>query len=358
MRRILFTGAGGGGTNNLIRSFRASKLDLDQFELIGSNVSNEILCRSELDRNWILPLATDSSYPEMLRKVLCEDSIDLIVPNNDREVGVVSRIRDTLPCKVFLPNDETVQICQDKHKMYVKLSAGGIPMAKSFEITSLESIQELMDQLPGDRYWIRPKIGAGSKGATWVRTAEQARQWIGLWCDLRGFEVEEFTVSEFLPGRDYAFQSVWSEGEMVVGKLVERLAYVGAENRLSGMASSPSIGRTLRDEVALETVQKAVKMLMGRPHGNFNFDLKGGVDGTMCITECNVGRFCMITPIFDLTGKYNTVEMYVRSAFGEVKIPDEPIDIVEDIYLLRELDNHPVIIEGGKMRSFGRVPES
>ena len=70
----------------------------------------------------------------------------------------------------------------------------------------------------------------------------------------------------------------------------------------------------------------------------------------MCVCECNIGRFCMITPIFDRTGKYNMAEMHVRSAFDDnsVTIAD-PIDIAEDYYLLRELDTLPTIVHKSEL---------
>ena len=66
----------------------------------------------------------------------------------------------------------------------------------------------------------------------------------------------------------------------------------------------------------------------------------------MNITEFNIGRFCMITPIFDLTGKINTAEAYIKSAFEEELTGVNPIDIEEDMYLLRDLDTLPTIING------------
>ena len=126
--------------------------------------------------------------------------------------------------------------------------------------------------------------------------------------------------------------------------------YFFGENKLSGMSSTPAIAKTLRDDVALETIFKAINTLTDRPHGNFNFDLKGRSDEEMCLTECNVGRFCMITPIFDRTGKHNTVEMYIRSAFDDNSVQiDNPIDIEEDCYLLRELDTEPTIISKSQL---------
>jgi len=243
MKRILITGVGGGGSNNLINSIRKS--NLKDYELIGSNISKEILAKTPLKGNYILPVATDPGYGETLARFIQEKNIDLIIPNNDREVGKVSEIRDQLDCKVFLPADEVIKKCHDKHKMYLELEKVGIPMAESFELKSYDDIQSSMDKIGGDKFWVRPKTGSGSRGATWIKTADQAKAWIDLWIDLRGYELENFTISEFLPGRDYCFQSVWKNGEMIVGKMCERLAYFFGANKLSNMSSSISSGSSI-----------------------------------------------------------------------------------------------------------------
>lgn len=355
-KNILITGVGGGGSNNLVESLKLSNLDFNEYKLLGSNIDAEILAKSPLEDNYILPVATDSSYMDELIKLIKYKNIDLIIPNNDREIGKVSELRDQLGCKVFLPEHNTILACHDKYEMYQRLQSVQIPMAKSIELKSFSDIEPAIAEIGGDKFWVRPKIGSGSKGATWVKTSEQAVNWIKLWIDLRGFQLEEFTISEFLPGKDYCFQSVWKDGQLMVAKMCERLSYFFGANRLSGMSSTPAVAKTVRDDKALEIIFKSINCLSEMPNGNFSFDLKGRANGEMCITECNVGRFCMITPIFDRTGKYSTPEIYIRSAFDDPSLSiDEPIDIDEGYYLLRELDTLPTIIHE---REIQRIQES
>ena len=347
-KTVLVQGAGGGGGNNLIGSMRRSALDL---RILGSNCLSHAVAKSTADQTFLLPDSNDVNYVAALVRLIANEQIDIVVPNSDREVSAVSRHRDALPCVVFLPEDEVVQVCQDKHQLYLRLSGAGIPMAESVELAGPEDLGGAFERLGGsERYWVRPRRGSGSQGATWVKNCDQARNWIQLWVELRGFAASDFQISRFLPGRDYCFQSVWRNGELVVGKLCERLSYFGGANRLSGMSSTPEIARTLRDEAALETVQQAVRLLSERPHGNFNMDLKGDVDGVMNITEVNIGRFCMITPIFDRTGRVNTAEAYIRSAFGEEVVVSDRMDIDEGQMLIRELDTEPLIIPESKLR--------
>ena len=338
---IIVTGAGSGGAENLIRSLRNGSLDL---RIYGSNMDSFLLAKSSADVRISLPGCNEEGYIDNLNRIIDKENIELIIPNNDSEVGKISQERNKLSCNIFLPSNETVQVCQDKLQLHNALEKSNIHQARSLGIKSLVDIDHFMKTNPGERYWIRPRRGSGSMGATWVKNSKQAANWIELWVDLRGMKITDFMVSEFLPGRDYAFQSVWKDGKLLVAKLVERLSYIMARNRLSNMSSSPATARTLRDENALETIFKAIKSVSEIPNGNYNLDLKGRADGIMCVTEFNIGRFCMITPIFDNTGKYNTAEIHVKAALDMAVDIYDPIDIEEDVYLLRELDTLPTIL--------------
>ena len=46
-----------------------------------------------------------------------------------------------------------------------------------------------------------------------MKDAEQAWSWISYWNEMRGIPIEEFTLSEYLPGRDFNVQGLWRDGE-------------------------------------------------------------------------------------------------------------------------------------------------
>jgi carbamoyl-phosphate synthase large subunit len=66
------------------------------------------------------------------------------------------------------------------------------------------------------------------------------------------------------------------------------------------------------------------------------------------VTEINAGRFCMITNIFDLTGKQNMATTYVRLALDEPVESRGADDVAEDYYLVRDLDTRPGIFHAGE----------
>ena len=179
-------------------------------------------------------------------------------------------------------------------------------------------------------------------GATAVATAEQARGWISYWEDMRRVPAKLFTLSEYLPGRDFACQSVWKNGTVFAIRCCERLAYYGGAHRASGVSSTPSLAKTVRDQRVTDICLDAIRAIDDDASGVFAVDLKENREGVPCVTEINAGRFFMITNIFDLTGPVNLAALYVRLACDEpvaVQLHDEDAEH----YLVRDLDTAPGI---------------
>jgi len=350
-KKVLITGAGGGGSNNLIRDLKKVNKNIT---VIGTNIDRFQVAKSIADKSYLISVSTDTkNYLKEINKLIKEEGVALIIPNNDREVGILSENREKVTTRLFLPEKKAVSICQDKWELYCLLKKHNIPQALTFKINTINDIQDTFNMMVNyDQYWIRPVKGSGSKGATRVKTKEQAVFWIKYWNDIRGINIDQFTISEFLPGRDLAVQSTWKKGKLILMKIVERLSYYGGDARPSGMSSTPQLAKTVRIDEVINLCQKVAKLVSDNPNGNFNFDLKQNSDGIFCITEINIGRFCMITPIFDLSGKYNMIDTYIKLALDEKINIDNPIDIEENVYLIRELDTEPLILREKEIDPF------
>ena len=118
-----------------------------------------------------------------------------------------------------------------------------------------------------------------------VRDADQA-YWISYWHTMRGVPVEDFTLSEFLPGCDYNVARPWSEGRLILIKMCERLSYLNASQQPSGMVHPGARQDGLGEAAAIESCEAAIRAIDLRAHGVFNFDLKKTIPGS-CITEIN-----------------------------------------------------------------------
>jgi glutathione synthase/RimK-type ligase-like ATP-grasp enzyme len=345
--RVLVTRAGTGSSNNLIRGLRAAAADLT---VIGCHSDRFHLRRSQADRNYLIPTLDHPDLANALRFVAAKERVGLIIPTTDDDVRTVSGLRASLPCRVFLPAPATVALCQDKYALAASLEARGVPVPRTFAISQLEEIEDLFARLaPAPRVWCRIRTGTGSLGATAVRSVEQARSWIKYWTDMRGIAVTDFTLSEYLPGRDFACQSLWKDGRVVLLKTTERVSYFGGAGGPSGVSSIGGIHKTVREPAVVDVCVEAVQAIDGTATGAFSIDLKADRQGRPCVTEINVGRFLTGSPIFDLTGKHNMTGTYVRLALDQPVQIDEPYDVAEDYYMIRDLDTLPEILHADEL---------
>jgi len=288
------------------------------------------------------------------------EKIDLVIPQNDAEVAPLGRGRAHLGARTLLPSDEVIERCQDKFALYNYLARHGIPMAETHQVCSVEDVGAIFRHFGSpQRLWCRMRRGSASKGSLPVQSAEQARFWIRYWEEMRGVLPNSFLLSEYLPGRDFAFQSLWYEGKLVLAKTCERLSYLVGEWMPSGTSSTPRVGKLVREPEVNEVCTKAVQAADPRATGMFCIDLKQDRNGVPCITEINIGRFFMISPVFHAAGRHNMAELYLRLAFGGlVDIPEgERFDDIgsDETFLVRELDNEPAVLTGAQIEASYRT---
>lgn len=338
-KRLLIAGAGSGASNNLIRSLRAGDPSV---VVIGCHDDQFVLKNSAAERNYVLPPAGRPGWLPALRRVVAAERVDLILPTSDRDVAAFSRARAHLRERLFLPAASVIRTCADKYLLTSRLRAKGIPAPATYPVRGLGQLDAIFRRLGRrGRAWCRVRTGAGALGAIPVNGPAQARAWIAYWRDMRDVPVTSFTLSEYLPGRDFGCQSVWKAGRVVLIKTYERLSYLGSGNQPALVSSVAALAKTVFDRRVVDTCIRAVRALDPRASGVFSADLKEDVSGVPCLTEINAGRFSSATNIFDLTGKQNMAAVYVRLALNEpVEVPDE-YEAAENWYMLRDIDTPP-----------------
>lgn len=346
-RGILVMGAGGGPSNNLLRSLRAGDATL---ALVGCHANRFILKKSGADRNYLVRGPEHPDFLDSLLEVVERERIDLLVPNTDPDVLAVSALRGKIPCRLFLPPHDVIERCQDKYELTLLLRATGVPAPLTHPVTDRAAVAELFAGLgPRERLWCRIRTGSGSRGAIPVTTEEQLWSWVSYWEEMRGVAPSEFTLSEYLPGRDYSLQCLWKDGLLVLAKSAERLSYFGGGSTPSGVSSTPALAKRVYEPRVAEVCAAAIRALDARMSGIFCFDIKENAAGVPCVTEINAGRFAMITNIYDLAGTPNMAATFVRLAFGDpVEIP-EAYGPTDDYYLVRDLDTEPGIFHADEL---------
>lgn len=346
-KQVLVTGAGTGASNNLIRSLRSGDRSLI---VVGCHDDRFVLKKSLADRNYLIPPRSHPSFANGLRYVIKNEKIDLLIPNSDADVSRICRLRNRISCRLFLPRKAVIELCQDKYALAAFLRSRGLPAPITYPVTDLDEVEEIFDRLaPRARLWCRIRTGSGSTGAIPVKTPEQARGWIRYWNEMRGVPVASFTIAEYLPGLDFAVQGLWKDGTLVLLKICERLSYFGGGSQPSGTSSTPALGKIVFEPRVVEVCRESIRALDAKASGVFSIDLKENDDGVPCVTEINAGRFCMITNIFDLTGKHNMALTYVSLALDEPVQIREEYDVAQDYYLVRDLDTCPGIFHADEL---------
>jgi len=347
MKRILITGAGGNAAQNFIRSLRMAE---ENFYIVGTDTSPIHMECTDLEARYILPRFTDPEYLTKLNRIIQKEQVELIHPQPDVEVGFITQYRDKINAKSFLPSLEAIEICHDKTKTNECLKSHGVSVPHSVHVDSMEALPDLFYDLKRlfDIVWVRATRGAGSKAALPVKTLDQARNWIKYWIDMKGMTASDFMISEFLPGKEYAFQSLWHEGKLITSMARERVEYMFGNLMPSGQSSSPSIAKTVQRNDVNEVAVKSILAVDPKPHGVFCVDMKENSAATPCVTEINLGRFFTTSNFFSQAGS-NMPYYYVQLAFGE-KLPQLPqYNALEaDLYWVRGVDREPRLFQGTK----------
>jgi carbamoyl-phosphate synthase large subunit len=337
--RVLVTGAGTSAGNNLIRDLRAG--DPTTF-VAGCQADRFVLKKSTADVHYLVQRSDHRGYLDTIRRAAKSARADVVIPTTDAEVRALCHLRKIGPARLFLPSAEVVELCQDKYTLARRLRDRGVPVPATHPVTGLDEIPRLFEALqPHATLWCRARSGYGSTAAAPVKTPEQARGWIAYWQEMRGIPVTAFTLSEFLPGRDFSCQGLWRDGSLAVLTSVERLSYFVVGGAPSGVSSVSSLAKTVREPELLKTCAAAVRALGAGVSGTFNLDLKEDARGLARVTEIKPGRFPSGSMLHNLTGKHNLASLYVRFALGEPSDLRDEYDSDEGHYAVRDLDTLP-----------------
>ena len=341
-RRLLVMGAGRGSSNNLVSSLRRGDPSI---HVVGAHSDRFALAQSNADRRYLVPPCDHPAFIPSLNALVEKEDIELLIPNSDEDVRVVASRCAEIRCRTFLPRPEVVDLCQDKYALTSFLHTRGVSVPATRALTSVDDLEEVFAALaPHSPLWCRLRTGQGGMGAMLVTRPDQARAWIGYWVEMRGMTPASFTLSEYLPGRDFACQALFKAGRLIVIKSYECLTYLGAGAHPAGFSSLAALSKTVCAPDVVAVCVAAVRALDADASGVFCYDVRQNVSGAPCLTEINAGRFGLSTAIFDIPGRHNTASIYVQLAFDEpVGLSDE-YDAADGYYLVRDYDTVPSVV--------------
>lgn len=332
MKRILVTGAGGPATNSFVRSLRDAE---DEYCIIGVDAGKYNVFRSETDCSYLCPRATDESYIPFINMIIEREKIDFIHSQPEIELYELSKHRNELNCKHFMPSHNIVEILRNKWNSYGLWREAGIAVPYARFIVDEQSLQRAFE-LFGNDIWIRELVGAAGKGSLSRPTFEQALAQINA---RKGWG--KTMAAQHLTDKTITWQSIWSDGQLVVAQGRRRLYWEFANRAQSGVTGLTGTGVTVSDPELDELAIDCIKAVDEEPHGIFSVDFTFDWDGVPNPTEINIGKFFTTHHFLTRTG-CNMPDIFVKLGLDEYDGDHGILNpCEEEMYWIRGIDTLP-----------------
>lgn len=337
MKRILIGAAGGSPSTNFVRSLKDLKEDLF---LVGIDCDQYTLHRAETDIKILVPEASKPEYLDILNQIIDEYKIEFVYSQNDREIEFLSKLRDKIKSKLYLPRKETVEICLNKLKSYEIWKKAGIKVPETILINNEEDLKKAFRRF-GPKLWLRAIKGAAGRGSLPTENYEVAKCWINF---QEGWG--SFTAANYLGDNSVTWMSIWYKGELIVAQGRKRLYWELANRSPSGVTGITGAGVTFSDPQVDAIAIKAIKAIDKNPHGIFSVDMTYDKNNIPNPTEINIGRFFTTHYFFTKAG-LNMPEIYLKLAYGEnYQKPSKKINPLPDgLVWIRGVDFEPILTD-------------
>lgn len=337
MIRLIISDAGGAASNNVIKSLRLLE---DKFHLIGVSSDKYLLALSDVDERYLVPYGNDPDFIPILQDIIHKTKPDLILSQNDAIVGVLSRERDNLAVRQFLPDKKTVEICHNKFLSYEKWHDAGLTTPATMLLRNAKDLKSAFKAY-GNRIWIRATEGWAARGALCVEDYKFARAWIDYY---KGWN--NFTAAEYLSPQSVTWMSIWNNGELVVAQGRKRIEWRFGHHSISGITGQTGVAVTVSDPVVDDIAQRAILAIDKKPHGIFSVDMTYDKKNVPNPTEINIGRF-FTTNYFFASAGLNMVDVLLKLAVKNepVHFPVKINPLTPGQMWIRQIDMEPKLFE-------------
>lgn len=308
MKKVIVTNAGRGPAINFCRSLRLAP---EKYEIIGLEQSKYSILNAEVDQRYLCPDANSPEYLPFLREIIDRTKADVLYPSktND-ELWLISKNRESLNIKTFLPDDSMIQLYEDKFKTYKILKDNGIKVPKTLIINNHEDLKLAFETFP-EGIWLRAIKGCGGKGSLPTNDYDLAKAWINRF---NGWGI--FTASEILSKKTATWIGIWYHGELIVSQIRERLYWEYSNLAPSGVTGITGAQVTKKSPLIDEIALKSIKAINPVPHGIVAVDFTYDSNDIPNPTEIQASRFYTSTYFLTKAG-LNLPYLFVKLALGE-----------------------------------------
>lgn len=338
--RILITGACGVTSRAVARSLRLS-MKFPELYLVGTDICENPygIYEGLLDKIYRAPRVSASDYRNWMYDLCQAEQLEaaLVIP----ELEVLYWSSTNFPIPAVLPPPKFCEIAVSKKCLYEALAASAL--VPKF---SIRSRTELMDgayaELRESPCWIRDFAEGTScgKGSLLAHSGQEVRAWVVL-----NPEVQQFMLSEYLPGRNFACHLLYDRGRLAKIASYERLEYFMARTVMSGISGNISKGRLVNDGRLVDAATAAIDMILQRTSETMNglvaVDLREARSGVPLVTEINL-RHVAATYSFAAAG-FNLPEAQLLLTLGRCdELGATEASFSERNIILRDIDGVPI----------------
>ena len=297
---ILITGVGAIIGYGLINSLRNSKYDV---HIIGMDIYDDAYGKNICDEFIQAIPAASEEYPEFLKGIMEEKSVDLVMFGTEQEIHRLVNEKERMGSyyeKLVINNKNIVDLSNDKWETYLFQKNNNIQAIP----TCIEgSYSELVEKL-GSPFLLKPRKSYASKGIEKIATEEEFEFY-------KKRVAEQFMVQKIIGDVEHEYTAAvfgFGNGESTKPIMLKRkLSQEGATAK----------AWVVFDNSLVKIIQEMVKLL--KPVGPTNFQFRYD-NGTYYLLETNP-RISSSTSLRTAFG-YNEAEMCIEY-FVEHKIPED-----------------------------------
>ena len=167
--KILITGSGAPGIKGTIHSLKTN-YDNREVELVGTDSNHEVIGKYLCDKFFKISSANEANnYLNDLNRIIVNENIDVILPQNTSELDILSKNKNLLSnseTKIVISGIDSINIANNKYLLIKECEKLGIPVGNYFLVNSREDLIKSAKILnwPKERIVIKPPQSNGSRG--------------------------------------------------------------------------------------------------------------------------------------------------------------------------------------------------
>jgi carbamoyl-phosphate synthase large subunit len=339
--KVLITACGGPSSLSFSRSLRDADSKRKKYILIGTDCDMFNIHRAECDRTYLCPKANDPKYLPFILKIIKKEGIDVLHSQPEIEAYTIGKYREKIlatGCKLFMPEQNIIELLRDKGKSYHLWKDAGIKVPENIDLNSEDDLKKAYEKF-GNEIWVRETVGAAGKGSLSRPSYE-----IALYELNKNNSWGHAVAAEHLTSRTVTWQSIWYKGDLVVAQGRERLNWAFGNRAQSGVTGLTGVGITISDNTIDELSKKCILAATKKPHGIYSVDFTYDKEGIPNPTEINIAKFFTTHHFITKTG-CNMPEIFINLALGIYEGKMEVLNpCQEDMYWIRGIDVLPVLL--------------